>query len=174
MNQHELNNYFSTKWRSQLDEYIYSGWELIGQFHPDEHILDVGFGFNEFKPKVPNLIGIDPANDKADHKVSIEDFSTFQKFNVALCLGSINFGTEDTIKKQIECVIRLLRNDGRIYWRCNPGVYDHGNEECNDIQFFPWTFDKHLELAEFFGYKVSQLEWDSNNRIYAEWHRGTN
>ena len=33
--------------------------------NPD-NVVDIGCGFNEFKGKITNLIGIDPYNDKAD------------------------------------------------------------------------------------------------------------
>ena len=171
MKQSDLNNYFSTVWQSNLKQYKYSGWALVEKIQPGELVLDVGCGFNEFKNKIPNLVGIDPANDLADFKVSIENFRNDIKFDVAFCLGSINFGSEDTILTQINCVTDCLKPKSRIYWRCNPGLKDHGNLECNDINFYPWTIEKHIELADQFGYKLAVARWDTGNRIYAEWGR---
>jgi hypothetical protein len=171
MKQEQLNNYFSTTWRSNLDQYKYSGWALVDKVMPYETVLDVGCGFNEFRVQMPNLLGIDPANDCADVKVSIEDYESTNKFDVAFCLGSINFGSEETILNQINCVIKCLNPKSRIYWRCNPGLKDHGNLECNNIDFYPWTIEKHIELAEFFGFKLITARWDTANRIYAEWVR---
>jgi hypothetical protein len=60
MNQKELNEYFTTKWKSNLDQYLYSGWDLINNVVDDEWVLDVGCGTHPFKGKIRNLIGIDP------------------------------------------------------------------------------------------------------------------
>lgn len=171
MKQQELDKYFSTKWNSNLDQYKYSGWTLLDQINANEHVLDVGCGRNPFKGKITNLIGIDPAFDQADYQTTIENFTTDKKFDVAFCLGSINFGTEETILHQIESVVSLLKVQARIYWRCNPGLQDHGNLDCQEIDFFPWTFQHHLDYSERFGFACPVLAWDNNNRIYAEWTR---
>jgi hypothetical protein len=170
MKQDELNNYFSTKWKSNLDQYQYSGWALVDKIQFNELVLDVGCGFNEFKPRILNLTGIDPANDRADYKVSIEEYSPPHKFDVAFCLGSINFGDKLTIMNQIACVINCLNPTARIYWRCNPGLADHGNAACKDIDFYPWSIDEHVKLSELFGFRLITCWWD-NDRIYAEWSR---
>jgi len=170
MNQEDLNNYFSTVWKSNLDQYQYSGWTIADKIQSNEQVLDVGCGFNEFKSRILNLIGIDPANDRADYRVSIEEFNTADRFDVALCLGSINFGNKLTIMNQIACVINCLKPTARIYWRCNPGYADHGNEECKNIEFYPWSIEEHVKLSELFGFRLMTCCWD-NNRIYAEWSR---
>jgi hypothetical protein len=169
MKQQDLNNYFSTIWQSDLDKYTYSGWTLINKVAHHEMVLDVGCGFNEFRSHIPNLIGIDPANDCADIKVPIEEYTPTNKFDVAFCLGSINFGSEETILNQITCIVNCLNSKARIYWRSNPGLADHNNQECNDIDFYPWTISKHAELAEKFGFRLNVARWDSHDRIYAEW-----
>jgi hypothetical protein len=97
MKQEQLNNYFSNKWSSNLDQYLYSGWNLIKNVTENEWVLDVGCGSNPFKGKIKNLIGIDPAFKEADFKVSLEEFKTNQKFDVVFCLGSINFGNRSKI-----------------------------------------------------------------------------
>ena len=171
MNQQYLDEYFSTVWRSNLNQYTYSGWALIDQIQPWEMVLDVGCGFNEFKPHIQNLIGVDPANDAADYKMPIEFYRPEFHFDVAFCLGSINFGSEINIANQITHVVTLMKPRSRIYWRCNPGLKDHGNEECKDIEFYPWTIAKQAEFAEMFGYRLALACWDTNNRIYAEWVR---
>jgi hypothetical protein len=170
MKQSELNKYFSTKWTSNLNQYTYSGWALVDKIQSDESVLDVGCGFNEFKSHILNLVGIDPANDRADVKLPIEEYSPPHKFDVALCLGSINFGDKLIIMRQIACVVNCLNTTARIYWRCNPGLADHGNEACKDIDFYPWSIDEHVKLSELFGFKLMACCWD-NDRIYAEWSR---
>jgi len=171
MNQQELNNYFNIHWRGHLNIYNYSGLSLAKKIKPEEWVLDVGCGINPFKPLISNLIGIDPAFGQADFMTTIEDFKTEQRFDVAFCLGSINFGDEIIIKKQIKCVINLLNPAARIYWRVNPGRKDHGNKECQTIDFFPWSPQLLTTYAHEFGFKVVDLKHDLNNRIYCEWSR---
>ena len=171
MKQSELNNYFSTTWSCNLDQYKYSGWNLIKEIKFNEHVLDVGCGPNPFKGKIKDLVGIDPAFHQADYRTTIENFTTDKKFDVAFCLGSINFGKEEIILQQIKSVVSLLKVQARIYWRCNPGLRDHENNECQEIDFFPWTFQHHLDYSGRFDFSCPVLVWDNNNRIYAEWSR---
>ena len=176
LNQELLNTYFSTAWRARnrnFGDYQYSGYGLVDKIMPGEHVIDVGCGINPFRGHIANLVGIDPAFPEADFQLSLEDFvkrGIIQRFNVAFCLGSINFGTREDIENQISLLTKLLRTrDSRIYWRCNPGQKDHGNAECENIPFYDWSFEEHIRLAEKFNYEIRELEWDSNNRIYAEW-----
>lgn len=171
MNQSDLNNYFSTYWRGHFNQYLFTGPSLAKKIKPDEWVLDVGCGINPFKSLIANLVGIDPAFGQADVMTTIEEFRTEQRFDVALCLGSINFGKEETIKNQIECVVDLLKPHSRIYWRCNPGLKDHGNKECQEIEFFPWSARLHEEYSAEFGFDIVEIRQDFNNRIYAEWAR---
>lgn len=171
MNQHNLNEYFHKFWRGQFNQYLYSGLSLTKKIKKDEWVLDVGCGVNAFKPLLPNLVGIDPAFDQADIKTTIEEFKTDRLFDVAFCLGSINFGDKETIRQQINCVVRCLKPYARIYWRCNPGLRDHGNKECLDIVFFPWSPKLLEEFANEFGFQINEMKQDYNNRIYCEWVR---
>lgn len=171
MNQQQLNNYFSQHWRGHLNLYQYSGLGLAKKIKSEEWVLDVGCGINPFKQIIKNLIGIDPAFDQADYKTTIEDFQIDKKFDVAFCLGSINFGDEVNIKKQIKCVVNLLNPSARIYWRVNPGLKDHGNKECQLIDFFPWSSKLLKDYAEEFGFQLVDIKQDLNNRLYCEWIR---
>ena len=171
MNEFNINDYFTNIWKSNINQYEYSGWALVNKIQPGETVIDVGCGYNEFRGRIPNLIGIDPANSLADYCISIEGFQSIEQFDVAFCLGSINFGDESTILNQIEHVVRLLKSKSRIYWRCNPGNFDHGNDACKNINFYPWTIEKHAEFAEQFEFRLAVACWDTSNRIYAEWHR---
>jgi len=170
MNTFNLNKYFAEIWKSNLNQYKYSGWALVDKVQPGETVIDVGCGRNEFRKCIPNLIGVDPAFSQADYQTTIENFQTEQRFDVAFCLGSINFGDKLNIMNQIACVVNCLKPTARIYWRCNPGHADHGNEECKNIDFYPWSVDEHIKLSELFGFKLLTCCWD-NNRIYAEWSR---
>lgn len=167
-----LNNYFNTVWRHRtrsLDQYEFSGWALVNKVAHNEHVLDVGCGDNPFTGLIPNLVGIDPAFPEADVNCTIEEFESDVKFDVAFCLGSINFGTQENIEKQIAKVISLVKPGGRIYWRCNPGQKDHGNSECEAIDFYPWSIEEHVRLADLFGCRLLECRWDNGKRLYAVW-----
>ena len=68
-------------------------------------------------------------------------------------------------------LIKLLKPNARIYWRCNPGRKDHEDKGCEKINFFPWSFEIHKKFSKYFGFTCTELKWDSNNRIYSEWFR---
>lgn len=170
MNQEYLNFYFGKVWKPGYDPKGKTGDQLLSKIKPDEWVLDVGCGNNPFAGKIKTLVGIDPANDNAHVKTTIEDFESDIKFDVALCLGSINFGDDVVIEQQIAKVVSLLKPTARIYWRCNPGQKDHGNKECEQIEFYPWSFKRQISFADQFGFKILELAWD-DNRIYSEWSR---
>ena len=175
VDQNFLNYYFGTIWHtnsSPIDKFEKSGKTLLDKINSNERVIDVGCGTNPFKHLIPNLIGIDPAFDQADHKCTIDDYNTDTKFDVALCLGSINFGDVEDIERQISKVISLLNTSARIYWRCNPGRQDHPSEECKQINFYPWTIEEHIRLSNKFGFKLIECVWENDGkRIYAEWKR---
>jgi hypothetical protein len=166
-----LNDYFANHWGHKgVAVGVITGIELAKKITNDEWVLDVGCGRNLFKGTIKNLVGIDPAFDEADVKTTIENYQTDQRFDVALCLGSINFGSVEDIRRQLDCVVKLLKPISRIYWRCNPGLKDHGNKECEQIEFFPWNKEWHKTLTSEYGFKLAEFAYDGN-RIYAEWIR---
>ena len=73
----KLHNYFANEWKPDYNKFIYSGWKLLEKIKDNETILDVGCGYNLFKPHLGDrLYGIDPANDNADEVVDIENFKS--------------------------------------------------------------------------------------------------
>lgn len=171
----ELTKYFSDSWLKSringLEQYQYSGWALVNKVKPGESVLDVGCGTNPFKGKIDNLYGIDITDVGCDEQVSIEDFNTDKKFDVIFALGSVNFGDIQQIKSQISAMVKLLTPSGRIYWRCNPGLQDHENEEVINIEFFPWSLEYHRQLSEEYGFTLTEfkLEPSRHTRYYAVW-----
>jgi 2-polyprenyl-3-methyl-5-hydroxy-6-metoxy-1,4-benzoquinol methylase len=166
-----LNNYFENSWKPNYNKFKYSGWALLDKIDKNKTILDVGCGYNLFKEHFGNnLYGIDPANDEADERISIEDFnSAGNQWDIILCLGSLNFGDESIVKPQVEKVVSLCKKGGIIYWRQNPGLGDHPWKGVEAIQFFPWSIDINYEWANEFGCQVQQCIMDTGDRIYAEW-----
>ena len=173
-----LRDYFTNTWPSSrtagLDGYYWTGFRLIEEIKDNERVIDVGCGVNPFKRHIPNLFGIDITDIGCDEVCAIEDYEVIEPYedyyDVAFCLGSLNFGDRELIQLQCKRVSEALKPKARIYWRCNPGHRDHGNNRVNDVPFFNWTIEDHFELAKENGFKVTEFMPD-NNRMYVKWER---
>ena len=162
-----MNKYFSEIWQPKLKKFKFSGLKLIDEVNAlnPRAVLDVGCGYNEFKGKINNLIGIDPYNSHADIQIKIEDYNTTEKFDVILCLGSINFGTHDKIVKELQVCNNLLADGGKMFFRVNPGL-EHEAIESKFINFYPWNVYAITEIAKQLDLAVLDLRHDFNDRIY--------
>ncbi len=162
-----LNKYFTKYWQNDMKKWKYSGLSLINEVNSlkPRAVLDVGCGFNEFKGKIDNLIGIDPYNDKADIRVGTLDYKTDQKFDVILCLGSVNFGGREKIIAEVGRCVNLLAKDGLMFFRVNPGL-SHDKPEADWIEFYPWNVPFIIELSEMFQLKILDIRDDTNQRKY--------
>jgi len=162
-----MNRYFSTYWEADMKKWKYSGLSLINEVNDlkPRAVLDVGCGYNEFKGKIKNLTGIDPYNVHADWKVGTLDYKTNKKYDVILCLGSINFGSRDKITAEVAKCVTLLADGGTMFFRVNPGV-QHDRPESRWIEFYAWNVPFIIELAEQFNLKILDIRDDSNQRKY--------
>jgi len=162
-----LHKYFSKYWQNDMKKWKYSGLALIDEVNSlkPRAVLDVGCGYNEFKGKINNLIGIDPYNDEADIKVSVMEYKTAQKFDILLCLGSVNFGSREKILSEVGKCVNLLAEQGTMFFRVNPGV-QHDKPEAKWIEFFGWNVPFIIELAEMYNLKVLDMRDDTNSRKY--------
>ena len=162
-----LHKYFSKYWENDIKKWKYSGLALVDEVNSlkPRAVLDVGCGYNEFKGKIDNLIGIDPYNDQADLQVATLEYKTDQKFDVIMCLGSVNFGSRDKIIAEIKRCVDLLEDGGTMFFRVNPGV-QHNKPEAMWIEFFAWNVPFIIELSEIFNLKVLDIRDDSNQRKY--------
>ena len=162
-----LHKYFSKYWENDMKKWKYSGLALVDEVNSlkPRAVLDVGCGYNEFKGKIDNLTGIDPYNDKADLQVSTLEYKTDQKFDVIMCLGSVNFGSRDKIIAEMGRCVDLLEDGGTIFFRVNPGV-QHDKSEAKWIEFFAWNVPFIIELSQMFNLKILDIRDDSNQRKY--------
>ena len=169
-----LKDYFTYDWVSSrtagLDGYYYTGWRLIDEINDTESVLDVGCGVNPFKRHIKNLHGIDITDIGSDEQVAIEDYESDTRWDVAFCLGSINFGDIELISAQVRNLVRHMKPKSRIYWRCNPGHRDHGNDNVSKVPFFEWEPYIMENMARQYGYEISERMPD-NNRLYFKWER---
>jgi len=162
-----LHKYFSKYWQNDMKKWKYSGLALVDEVNnlSPRAVLDVGCGYNEFKGKIDNLIGIDPYNDRADLKVKTIEYKTDQKFDVILCLGSVNFGSRDKIIAEVGRCVNLLADGGTMFFRVNPGI-QHDRPEARWIEFFSWNVPFIIELADMFNLQVLDIRDDTNQRKY--------
>ena len=160
-----LKNYFSKVWQPQTKKYKYSGLSIIDEVNnlQPKKVLDLGCGYNEFKGKINNLIGIDPYNDRADVQVGILDYNAQTNFDVVICLGSINFGTVDKIYTELEHAVSLTKQSGLLYFRANPGT-QHEAPEAKWIDFFEWTSEFIINSADKLGCELVTLNQDMGER----------
>ena len=93
------------------------------------------------------------------------DYKTDQKFDVILCLGSVNFGGRDKITAEVGRCVNLLADGGTMFFRVNPGI-QHDRPEAKWIEFYSWNVPFIIELAEMFNLSVLDMRDDSNQRKY--------
>jgi hypothetical protein len=162
-----LHKYFSKYWQNDMKKWKYSGVQLIDEVNSlkPRAVLDVGCGYNEFKGRIDNLVGIDPYNDKADLQISTLEYKTAEKYDVILCLGSVNFGDREKIVAEVGRCVNLLADNGTMFFRVNPGV-QHDKPEADWIEFFGWNVPFIIELAEMYNLKILDIRDDTNQRKY--------
>lgn len=162
-----LRKYFSTIWQPQTKKYKYSGLSIVDEVNSmcPRAVIDVGCGYNEFKGKIHNLTGIDPWNHRADIQTSVVNFTPQEKYDVAICLGSINFGSTDKIIEEMTAVKNLLGESGLMYFRVNPGE-QHAAPESKWINFYDWDTTFISNMARYLDCKLLTLRKDAGNRFY--------
>ena len=162
-----LQQYFAKVWQSEIKKYKYSGLSIIDEINDmkPRAVIDVGCGYNEFKGKIKNLTGIDPYNRRADIQSSIEDFIAPEKYDVAICLGSINFGSTDKIIAEMTAVKNILGEGGLMYFRVNPGE-QHSALESKWIDFYDWDPTFISNIAKYLNCKLIMLRQDTGNRFF--------
>ena len=161
-----LHNYFSNVWQAETKKYKYSGLSVIDEVNAmsPRSVFDLGCGYNEFKGKINNLVGVDPYNKKADIASTILDYRTKDKFDIAICLGSINFGSSDKIIAEITAAVNLVNDGGYLYFRVNPGT-QHTAPESRWINFYDWDPVFVSNVADHLNCELLMLRQDLN-RLY--------
>lgn len=167
-----LGRYFSEVWQPEMKKFKYSGLKLIDEINNlyPRSVLDIGCGYNEFKGKINNLIGLDPYNKNADVQVKLLEYNSSEKYDVVLALGSINFGSTDKIFSELERAVELTAPKGKLFFRVNPGL-SHTPPESKWISFYPWNSNFIINCADYFGVDVLDIKNDHNNRLYFVWSK---
>lgn len=161
--------FFGEIWKPKTDEYIYSGWGLVDRINATQpqRVLDYGCGYNQFKGRIENLVGIDPYNNCADYMVDILEFRVEpESFDHIIAFGSLNFNSAADIDQRFQCLYNLLMPGGRMYFRVNPGI-SHANGPWVDI--FPWSFEIAWDFAQQYHLEMPIFKRDQNDRFYFEY-----
>ena len=166
-----LSWFFGEVWRPRTEKYQYTGWPLVDLVnkHNPASVLDVGCGYNQFKERIPNLTGIDPYNNQADYMVDILDYRVEpESYDAVICLGSINFNSQEDIEARVAQCVHLASPGARLYFRANPGIsHQHGPW----VDIFPWSFEKCYEIAKKFDLEVETYKIDQD-RLFWIWKKG--
>lgn len=167
-----LKKYFSEVWQPRTKTYKHSGLSIVQEINSlnPRSVLDIGCGYNEFKTKINNLIGIDPYNDCADIKVPILRYISQEKYDVVIAFGSINFGSTDKIFAELEKAVSLTTKNGKMFFRVNPGL-SHDAPESRWISFYPWSTNFIVNCADYLGVDILDIKSDNNGRLYFVWSK---
>lgn len=136
-------------------------------------ILDIGCGFNHLRKYFPDchFVGIDPNNENADLRISLEEFllTNDWQWDVIICQGNLHFGSKAEVRVNLEKVINLLKpggfkNGGLLFVRFNvnrvPTLYPY----LDIVE--GWT--DYLEVVELFSEYMtilSDITIDNGHRI---------
>ena len=161
-----LERYFTKVWQPKTKKYKYSGLSIVDEINNMnlDSVLDIGCGYNEFKGKINNLTGIDAYNKRADHQVNLLDYSTDKLYDAIICFGTINFGNVTKIIAEMKKAVSLVKVNGLMYFRVNPGI-QHDPEEAHYIDFFEWTPEFIFNISHVLGCEIINMRKDAN-RIY--------
>jgi len=134
----DLMRFFSPeRWQSPLKDFEHSGYALVNEVAAlrPRFVVDAGCGYNLFKGKIPNLIGIDLANPAADLVCDILDAPIAPgTIDVILALGSVNYGDQKLITAQLTHLAGWLTPTGTLIMRANPGMATGPG-----LEFFAWS-----------------------------------
>ena len=158
--------FFGEIWKPRTEQYQWTGYRIaeeICRANPKK-VLDVGCGYNPFKGRIPNLIGIDPYNNCADFMVDILDYHVEPaSYDHVIALGSINFNSREDIEERFAATINLLAPNGHLWMRCNPG---HSHKNGPWVEIFPWSFDVAYELAKKYNLTLETLKQDQDRLFF--------
>ena len=161
-----MNRFFGEIWKPNTDNHSYSGWSIIDRINKQspKNVLDFGCGYNQFKGRINNLTGIDPYNNNADYMIDILEFNVNETYDHIIVFGSLNFGDEHDIRVRFNKLYNLLDDQGRMYFRVNPGIlWPKGPY----VDIFPWSFEFAYNIAKEYNCKLENYKKD-NTRVYFE------
>jgi len=162
---------FWSAFQPRTDVYQYTGWNIVDEINKrnPRAVLDVGCGYNQFKPRIPNLTGIDKFNNCADYMVDILEYNVEpETYDAVIVFGSINFGEYQDVAIRFRKVFALTAPGGKIYVRANPGISPkHGPW----IDIYPWDFETAHRIAKENAVTLATFKKDNGDRLYLEFQK---
>ena len=171
LGQQYLARFFGQHWGHAMDQYRQTGWALVDRVNAlnPGRVLDVGCGFNLFRGRIQNVIGLDPYNDEADVKLDIIDYAAEpQSFDVILALGSLCYNSELEVEQRFAHCVRLLKSGGPFILRVNPDAFF---QKYPYIDFFAWTLEVAKLWAQRYNLCLDAWEPDALGRYYVAYTR---
>lgn len=153
-------------WQPRTDIYQYSGWNIVDEINKRDPraVLDVGCGYNQFKPRIKNLVGIDKFNNSADYMVDILEYNVEPgTYDAVIVFGSINFGDYEDVSTRFAKVFELTAPGGCIYVRANPG---HGHKNGPWIDIYEWDFESAHRIARENNVELVTFKIDNGDRLF--------
>lgn len=161
-----MARFFGEIWRPRTDSHTFSGWSIVDRINEKnpKKVLDFGCGYNQFKGRIKNLVGIDPYNTNADYMIDILEFNVDDYFDNIIVFGSLNFGDENDIRVRFDKLYQLLEKNGIMYFRVNPGIlWPKGPY----VDIFPWSFEFAYKIAKEYNCELANYKKD-HDRLYFE------
>lgn len=140
-----------------VEKYPVNGKPMIEEINNSKPslVIDLGCGLNQYKNIIDNLVGIDIIGVREDITADISDLSLHfadHTADVVLALGSINFGTDDTIAQQLAEVKRLLKLGGVAYFRANQN--DHDKDHQGTLRYYDWSTEQVMYWSKKFNFEI--------------------
>lgn len=171
-----LKKYYTETWKPQTQTYIHSGFGIADEINALEptSVVDIGCGYNEFKDKINNLIGVDAFNEHADIISSTVDYNPENKHDIAICFDSVNFGSADNVFFELAHIVSKIVNPGGfIFFRANTKDTQHCKAE-QWIDFFEWSPEFVVNSARVLGC-IPVICKQDNDSLFFVWktHSGS-
>jgi hypothetical protein len=164
--QRYLSWFFGEVWKPRTEQYQWTGYRIAEEIcrADPQRVLDVGCGYNPFKGRIPNLVGIDPYNNCADFQVDIMDYRVEpESYDHIIALGSINFNSREDIELRFGATVNLLAPGGRLWMRVNPG---HVHKNGPWVEIFPWSFEIAYEFAKNYNLTLETVKQDQDRLFF--------
>ena len=164
--QRYLTWFFGEVWKPRTEQYQWTGYRIAEEIcrADPKKVLDVGCGYNPFKGRIPNLVGIDPYNNCADFQVDILDYRVEpESYDHIIALGSINFNSREDIELRFGATVNLLAPGGRLWMRVNPG---HVHKNGPWVEIFPWSFEIAYEFAKNYNLTLETVKQDQDRLFF--------
>jgi hypothetical protein len=151
-----LREYFKPpRWKSSMTAFRKSGFALVDRISAlqPKFVVDAGCGYNEFKGRISNCIGIDLVNPQADLVCEFVEAPIREgSIDVVMALGSVNFGDEENVLTDLSLLASWLSPGGKLFMRGNPGEL----LEDSNIVVFPWSSEAVARLGTSLGLRVAE------------------